>query len=122
MSTRKADTRVPVLILSTGAMLAGGSPAGASDAGNATSVALEEIIVTATRREESIQNVPIAVSAFTSELRDRIRMEGVQDLSSFTPGLMAQDEPDDRLIIRGVGRTTNAPGSDPGVGVYVDGV
>ena len=122
MSTRKADTRVPILILSTGAMLAGGSPASAGDAGNATSVALEEIIVTATRRSESIQNVPIAVSAFTSELRDRIRMEGVQDLTSFTPGLMAQDEPDDRLIIRGVGRTTNAPGSDPGVGVYVDGV
>jgi len=83
---------------------------------------LQEVVVTATRRAENIQNIPMAVTALSSEFRDKIRMEGAQDIANFTPGLQARDEPDERLNIRGVGRTTNAPGSDPGVGVYQDGV
>ncbi|HVO08017.1 MAG TPA: TonB-dependent receptor [Burkholderiaceae bacterium] len=83
---------------------------------------LEEVVVTATKRQEAVQNISMAVSAYTSAFRDRIHLEGVQDVANFTPGMTALDDPDDRIIIRGIGRMTNAPGSDPGVGVYVDGV
>jgi iron complex outermembrane receptor protein len=82
--------------------------------------ASSEIVVTAQRREETLQDVPIAVSVFASEDRDRRGIRTIQDFSNFTPGLTFSASLD-RLSLRGIGRLTNAIGSDPGVAIYNDG-
>ena len=87
--------------------------------GRSTSV-LEEIIVTAQKRSESLQDVPVAVSAFTSETRDLIGITTIGDLTDFTPGLSYATTLD-RMSLRGVGRLTNNYGSDPGIATYSDG-
>lgn len=82
---------------------------------------LAEIVVTAQRRVEKLQDVPIAVSVFTALQRDRLGINSIQDTANFTPGMSYQDYPN-RLSLRGVGRLTNALGSDPGVAIYQDGI
>ncbi|MDO8377819.1 TonB-dependent receptor [Phenylobacterium sp.] len=82
---------------------------------------IEELVVTAEKREQSLQDVPVAVSAFTSEKRDLIGISTVQDITNFTPGL-AYSAGNDRISLRGIGRLTNNLASEPGVATYVDGV
>jgi iron complex outermembrane receptor protein len=96
----------------------GGAAALAQDA-TRTSV-LEEVVVTAEKRAVSIQDVPVAVSAYTSETRTLLGVNTVEDLARFTPSVAYRN--DDRLAIRGVGRLTNAVGTDPAVALYSDGV
>jgi iron complex outermembrane receptor protein len=82
---------------------------------------IEELVVTAEKREQSLQDVPVAISAFTSEKRDLIGITTVQDLTNFTPGLQYSSQLD-RVSLRGVGRTTNVHAADPSVSVYSDGI
>ena len=98
--------------------LGGGAAALAQDASR-TSV-LEEVIVTAEKRAVNIQDVPVAVSAYTSETRTLLGVNTVEDLARFTPSVAYRN--DDRLAIRGVGRLTNAVGTDPAVALYSDGI
>lgn len=79
-----------------------------------------DIVVTAQRRAEAIQDVPIAISVFESTDRDRRGIRSIQDFSNFTPGLTFSSSLD-RLSLRGIGRLTNTIGSDPGVAIYNDG-
>ena len=75
---------------------------GQSAEGRAT---LEEVVVTSRRREESLQDVPIAVSAFSAESIERNRIEGVDDVFSRTPNVSYTTEGSrdrKRLSIRGV--------------------
>ena len=81
---------------------------------------LEEVIVTAEKRAVNIQEVPVAVSAYTSETRTLLGVNTVEDLARFTPSVAYRN--DDRLAIRGVGRLTNAVGTDPAVALYSDGI
>ena len=80
-----------------------------------------EVIVTAEKREQSLQQVPVAVSAFTSEKRDLIGITSVVDQTNYTPGLTYTAN-NDRLSLRGVGRLTNAHSADSGTAIYVDGI
>lgn len=82
---------------------------------------IEEIVVTAQKRSESLQDVPVAVTAFTSESRQLMGINTVQDFARFTPGLTYSGGTD-RIFIRGVGRQTNTMGTDPGVATYADGI
>src|SRR5436190_23724565 len=82
---------------------------------------IEELVVTAERREQSLQDVPVAISAFTSEQRDLVGINTVQDITNFTPGLQYSSQLD-RISLRGVGRLTNVQAADPGVATYSDGV
>lgn len=82
---------------------------------------ISEIVVTAQRRNEKLADVPISISVFTALQRDRLGINSIQDVANFTPGASYQDYPN-RLSLRGVGRLTNALGSDPGVAIYVDGI
>jgi iron complex outermembrane receptor protein len=88
-------------------------------ANDATTVA--QIVVTAQKREESLQSVPVAISAYTSKRRDLIGVDSIQDLTNYTPGL-AYSTSLDRAFIRGVGRQTNNLATEPGVATYADGV
>ncbi|HEY8618301.1 TonB-dependent receptor [Phenylobacterium sp.] len=82
---------------------------------------IEELVVTAEKREQSLQDVPVAVSAFTSESRDILGITSVQDITNFTPGLQYSTQTD-RVSLRGVGRTSNVHAADASVSVYSDGI
>ena len=104
------------------------APAGSST-GQDASGALTEVVVTATRRSENIQNVPIAVTAFTAESLQQSNLTNVHALGNLTPGVnLDQGAPfsGDRSVlsasIRGVGQDDFAFNLNPAVGVYLDGV
>ena len=87
---------------------------------------IETIIVTATKREESIQDVPIAVSAITGE---DLAARGVQDiygLMEVAPSVVVYNSNSTTnggtLRIRGVGTTGNNPGLEAAVGTFIDGI
>ncbi|GAB3285805.1 TonB-dependent receptor [Parahaliea aestuarii] len=87
--------------------------------------ALEEIVVTAQRREENLQSVPIAVTALGSEDIQQMRVVNIEDLSSLAPNLNITNQGQQTtpaLAIRGVTSGTSDNAVDPKVGVYVDGI
>jgi iron complex outermembrane receptor protein len=85
--------------------------------------ALTEIIVTAQRRSENLQNVPIAVTALSA---DQLALSGIQsttELGEVTPGLTVVNQNGDVLPhIRGVGTTLFGAGVENSIATYVDGV
>lgn len=91
-------------------------PAGAQDGSG-----LADIVVTAEKRSVNLQDVPLAISAYTSDARQLAGISTLQDVANFTPGL-SYSASNDRVFIRGVGRQTNTNGSDPGVSTYTDGI
>jgi iron complex outermembrane recepter protein len=101
----------------------------ASPAAGAELGSLEEVVVTAERREENIQNVPITVQAFTADVMQERNLTDIHTLGNLTPGVnLDAGAPfsGDRSVlsasIRGIGQDDFAFNLNPGVGVYVDGV
>jgi iron complex outermembrane receptor protein len=82
---------------------------------------IQELVVTAEKREQSLQDVPVAISAFTAEKRDLVGINTVQDMTNFTPGLQYSTQTD-RISLRGVGRLNNSHAADSSVAVYSDGI
>ncbi len=82
---------------------------------------LAEIVVTAEKRSVNLQDVPLAISAYTADARQLAGITTLQDVANFTPGL-SYSASNDRVFIRGIGRQTNTNGSDPGVSTYTDGI
>jgi iron complex outermembrane recepter protein len=95
-------------------------PNGGADVGSATE-GIQEIVVTAQKRDENLETVPVAISAYTSKERDLLGIETIQDFTNFTPGL-AYSTALDRAFIRGIGRETNNLATQPGIATYADGV
>ncbi|MBW8852204.1 MAG: TonB-dependent receptor [Xanthomonadales bacterium] len=87
---------------------------------------LDTITVTARKREETIQDVPVAVTAFTAETLDKLNVEDLSDLDAQVPNLTiyAARGSSSTLTayIRGVGQSDPLWGVDPGVGLYLDDV
>ena len=88
-----------------------------------TGLALEEVMVTAQRRAENLQEVPISVQALSGETLERAGVESTGDLEIVTPGLVytkgvGMGSP----YLRGIGTASNGPGTENSVAVYVDGV
>ena len=94
---------------------------GASAAHAQSGTTIEELVVTAEKREQSLQDVPVAISAFTSKQRDLVGISSVQDLTNFTPGFTYQSA-NDRASMRGIGRLTNVHSVDGAVSIYIDGL
>src|SRR5271154_7606981 len=119
-------TRIVALLLSCAATVlisttAIGAPAPAAPAASSPSDegGIQEIVVTAQKRSENLEQVAVAVTAVTSKERDLIGIESFQDITNFTPGL-AYNTYLDRAFIRGIGRETNNLGTQPGVATYSD--
>jgi iron complex outermembrane receptor protein len=87
----------------------------------ASAAELEEIIVTATKRETSLMDISTAVTAFDADKLEALNIDNAQDLVARTPSLTMTGTPS-KISIRGVGRPHNALGTDPGVATYTDGV
>ncbi|MDP3675456.1 MAG: TonB-dependent receptor [Novosphingobium sp.] len=83
------------------------------------------IIVTATKREQTLQEIPVAVSVTTAETIERAQIRDLKDLTSVVPSLRVNQQAsatNTNFIIRGFGNGANNPGIEPSVGVFVDGV
>ena len=86
---------------------------------------LEEVVVTATKREQTLQDVPVAVSVTTADTIEKASIRDIADLASVVPSLrisQLQTSTNTNFIIRGFGNGANNPGIEPSVGVFVDGV
>lgn len=79
------------------------------------------VVITANKREESVQDVAVAVTAVTSEMRDELGIRSITDLTNLTPGL-SYTAGNERVTLRGIGRNTNNFGAEPGVANYTDGI
>lgn len=79
---------------------------------------IEEITVTAERRESTVQDTAISITAFTDDFLEDFGIRNQEDLQNFIPATTIQ--PYD-LSIRGIGRLFRALGGDPGVATYVNG-
>ena len=99
----------------------------AADAGGQQkTTTLESVKVTARKREETLQEVPVAVTAFTADALDKLNIEDLSDLDAQVPNLTiyAARGSNSTLTayIRGVGQSDPLWGVDPGVGLYMDDV
>ena len=86
---------------------------------------IEEIIVVAQKKEQSLQEVPLAVSVVTSTTMERAQINDIIDLQSVVPSLRVtqlQTSANTNFLIRGFGNGANNPGIEPSVGVFIDGV
>lgn len=102
------------------------APAIAQDSGDAADTAtgpvLGEIVVTATKREESLQDVPIAVSVIGGESLAQNAISTLEDATSLVPNVtVAEGSVADSIFIRGVGSGVNI-GFEQSVGTFIDGV
>ncbi|MWV27460.1 TonB-dependent receptor [Aurantiacibacter rhizosphaerae] len=83
------------------------------------------IVVTATKREQTLQEIPVAVSVTTAETLDREQIRDLKDLQSIVPSLRVtqlQSSANTNFIIRGFGNGANNAGIEPSVGVFIDNV
>src|SRR5690349_12817940 len=85
---------------------------------------LDTITVTAQSREQNVQDVPIALQVVDERLINDIAAEDLGDIDSYVPGLNvdSQQPTQPRIELRGISTSDFGIGTDPAVGVYVDGV
>lgn len=113
-----------LLATTTAAMALSAGTAFAQDAPAADdSAQLDDVVVTARKREERLQDVPIAVTAVSGETLEREQINVIKDVASLTPGLNISSDAVGRafMSIRGVG-TTLIDTVQPGVGIFIDGI
>jgi len=96
----------------------------AQEAGGVRREGLEEVLVTAQRREQALQDVPLALQVVGTDLIADTAAEDLGDLNGFVPGLLvSSDSPTQPLYqIRGIQTGDFGVGTDPAVGVFVDGI
>ncbi|UUR07600.1 TonB-dependent receptor [Sphingomonas glaciei] len=89
--------------------------------------AVEEVVVTARRRDENLQDTPIAISAFSAQVLEARQVLQTQDLERITPSLqfkpagqLSGNSASSVVFIRGVGQVDPTAAVDPGVGIYLD--
>lgn len=84
--------------------------------------ALEEVVITAEKREGTVQDTPISIAAFSGAELAKAGVVSTEALSGIVPGLNVQREVIGKVVIRGVGTENFSVGSDPGVAIHLDGV
>ncbi|MCC7267052.1 MAG: Plug domain-containing protein, partial [Caulobacteraceae bacterium] len=87
-------------------------------------VAVEEVVVTAQKRAENVQDVPISVTAFSGKTLEAAGVQDIRDLRRITPSLYlatSSNTSNTRIMLRGVGTNGNTA-VEPSVATFVDGV
>src|SRR3989344_3076123 len=104
------------------ATVALGGAASAQTSAQPAAGVVEEIVVTAQRRAESLQDVPVTVTAFGAETVQEARIREVQDVAGLTPGLQFDAFPasQPRIAIRGVGSSDRGAAGDPSAARVLD--
>ena len=111
---------LPQAVATAALMLPAALPALAQSSGM-----LEEVIVTAAKRQQTLQEIPIAVSVVTAETIEQAQVLDIKDLQTLVPSLRVtqlQGSAQTNFIIRGFGNGANNAGIEPSVGVFIDGV
>ena len=110
------------MLLASVAATAMALPASAQDSEDDVGLALEEIVVTAQKRVESLGDVPITVNVMDGAKIESQRVESLLDLADYMPGLYIKENTvSTNLFVRGVGSGNNQ-GFEQSVGTYVDGI
>jgi len=91
-----------------------------------SAILIEEVVVTARKREERGQEVPIAISAYSGDQLEALKVRTLDDLSVSMPNVAMDDIGTTRGVanfsVRGLGINSSIAGIDPTVGVFIDGV
>ena len=91
-----------------------------------SSLRLEEVVITAQKREESLQDAPIAISVFSPDNIEQMGITEIQDVSMYTPNMVGAVQPASsstvNFAIRGITQAEPIMSVDPAVGVYMNGV
>lgn len=98
-----------------------GDPAGTE----AVTPTLKNVVVTAQKRPENAQDVPIAITTFDADMLDKLNVNNVRDLGGMSPSLQVAGgdaNANPKLFIRGVGSNDFTPMGVRAVGVYIDGI
>lgn len=110
-----------------GVGLLSGNPGYAAEEDGAS--ALEEIVVTARKREESLMETPVSIAAFSGELLSDMNLTSIDQIATQTPGLVFHDSANisgsakaSSVYIRGIGQSDYTLAVEPGVGIYIDDV
>lgn len=83
-----------------------------------------EIVVTAQQREQRLVDVPVPVTQLSGELLDTFKIQGMGELSLYTPGLLVQEQSVQRsgFNLRGLTQDDSSPVSEPAISIFVDGI
>lgn len=109
----------PLSLAVSSALVANSAPVMAEE------FALEEIVVTAQKRAQSLQDIPMSVSAISDEALKNSGIESVEDIKTLVPALniySSNSPAQSSISIRGAGTGAADPTLEPSVGVFVDGV
>lgn len=113
-------------LLSVMAVTVTGLSAHGQEAAQADERVIEEILVTATKRERSIQDIPVAVNAFNDQILQNSGVHDFRQLVNLAPSLYLSTSASETAgvvaRIRGIGTTGDNPGLESAVGIFIDGV
>lgn len=121
MTNQTVTSRVIYLVFA----MSGACGAHAIAADTSTAPVLEEIIVTAEKRSQNLQDVPISVVAVSAQQIQDAGITNIRNLAIMTPGLTVTSEGNEAITtarIRGIGTVGDNPGLESSVGVNIDGV
>src|SRR5690606_38056937 len=129
-ASMKRNLKTSSLSLAIALGLAAPAAAWAQDSATTTAprsaTTLDAVKVTARKREETLQDVPVAVTAFTADTIDKLNVKDIGDLDAQVPNLTIYAARGSTstvtAYIRGVGQADPLWGVDPGVGIYLDDV
>ncbi|MBB6125298.1 TonB-dependent receptor [Sphingobium subterraneum] len=120
--------KIVMALMASGSCLISVTPVHAQQAAAASTAAddgyqIEDIVVTAQKRAQNLQDIPLAISAFSGEdLADR-GIKEIADLTKITPGLQIGNQNGIATpFLRGIGNASVAVGNEPSVATYIDGV
>ncbi|HEY8507506.1 MAG TPA: TonB-dependent receptor plug domain-containing protein, partial [Steroidobacteraceae bacterium] len=90
-----------------------------------TDEVLSEVVVTAQMREQSVQDIPLSITAVTGDMLEARSQNNLREISAQAPNVLLQQNPAGsgnsmRAFIRGVGQSDQSPSVEPGVGIYID--
>lgn len=106
------------------AQSSGAESPGETGARENSSSGLDTIVVTAMRRTESLQKVPVSITALTGSTIEKLNIDTTEGLSQYTPSLhiYAEAVGSEKYTIRGIGRTSEDLSADPGVALFLNDV
>lgn len=130
VSSRKAlfsgvSAAVLLFIQASAAHAAAAADAADAAAADAAGAAVEgDIVVTAQQREQRLVDVPLPVTALSGEILDTFKIQGMGELSLYTPGLLVQEQSVQRsgFNLRGITADDSSPVAEPTISIFVDGI
>ncbi|WP_411832159.1 TonB-dependent receptor [Pseudoxanthomonas mexicana] len=126
MKRKHLSLAIGCILLSSTPLAWSQDTAAAGDTPASSATTLDAVTVTARKREETLQEVPVAVTAFTPETLEKLNVNDIGDLDAQVPNLTIYaargSTSTATAYIRGVGQADPLWGVDPGVGIYLDDV